>query len=84
MYCSDMSEGELRFRIRSDSPRYVQELASIGKYLKIAGAAGGSGVGGGGGVGGTTFDITINWVKDVEGNDQDIKVRSRMDLQSPK
>ena len=81
MYCSDMSEGELRFRIRSDSPRYEQELASIGKYLKLIGGAGG---GGGGGVGGTTFDITINWVKGVESHDQDIKVRSRMDLQSPK
>jgi len=75
-------ENELRFRIRSDSPRYEQELASIGKYLKIAG--GGSGGGGGAGGSATVYEITINWEQDVESKDPDIKPRSRMASESYK
>ena len=66
MFCSDKAkENELVFRFCTDSPRYDQEVASIGKYLKSIlsknGRDGGGGNGGGGGTTATTLEITINW-----------------------
>ena len=49
---------ELVFRFCTDSPRYDQEVASIGKYLK---SIGGGGNGGTTGTTATTLEITINW-----------------------
>lgn len=62
MFCSDKAkENELVFRFCTDSPRYDQEVASIGKYLKSIGGGGGGGNGGTTGTTATTLEITINW-----------------------